>query len=351
MKKVFLFIVVFAFVFAFPLRCVAAVDAETVISDAGGAASSETPSNLVYHALSLIFSAFSENGKSIIAHCGGILAVCVCAGVMNSFKSSFPAVGSAGEYVSILALSAASFSAVNAVTVLVKQATMRFSQYLLSLLPVMTAMYVYGGSTGAAVSNATSIDLFCTVITVICNTVLTPLINVCLILSLTAAIPGCGSVQPIANGVKNLSASLTAFVFSILGFAVSVQTVISAAGDSYASRTVRFASGVFIPVIGNMVGEASRTVISAVAKAKSVIGFGGITALLTIVVPPAAVVVMYKLVILFCASSAKMLGCEKEAHLLYDINGIFGVLLAVMIGASLVGLLAITVFVCAGAKV
>jgi stage III sporulation protein AE len=176
------------------------------------------------------------------------------------------------------------------------------------------------------------------------------LVNICLILSLTAAIPGCGSVQPIANGIKNLSASLTAFVFSILGFAVSVQTVISAAGDSYASRTVRFASGVFIPVIGNMVGEASRTVLSAVAKAKSIIGLGGITALLTIVVPPVAVVVMYKLGILFCASSAKMLGCEKEAHLLYDINGIFGVLLAVMLGTSLVGLLAITVFVCAGAK-
>lgn len=351
MKKILFVTVALLFIFAFPLRCVAAVDAETVISDAGGETAESPPANLVHHALSLIFSAFSQNGKGVIAHCAGILAVCVCAGVMNSFKNSFPSLGSAGEYVSILALSAAAFSAVNAVTVFVKQATLRFSQYLLSLLPVMTAMYVYGGSTGAAAANATSIDLFCTVITVICNTVLTPLVNICLILSLTAAIPGCGSVQPIANGIKNLSASLTAFVFSILGFAVSVQTVISAAGDSYASRTVRFASGVFIPVIGNMVGEASRTVLSAVAKAKSIIGLGGITGLLTIVVPPVGVVVMYKLGILFCASSAKMLGCEKEAHLLYDINGIFGVLLAVMLGSSLVGLLAITVFVCAGAKV
>ena len=90
--------------------------------------------------------------------------------------------------------------------------------------------------------------------------------------------------------------------------------------------------------------------VTAVAKAKSVIGLGGITALLTIVLPPVAVVVMYKLGFLFCASAAKMIGCEKEARLLYDINGIFGVLLAVMLGASLVGLLAVTVFVCAGAK-
>lgn len=350
MKKTFLLLIAVFIVFSFPLRCSAQINAETVISDAGGETEKQIPANLLNHALSLIFSAFSESGKGIIGHCGGILAICVCAGVINSFKSSFPSMGNMGEYVSILALSAAAFSAVNSVTIFVQQATLRFSQYLLTLLPVMTTMYVYGGSTGAAVASATSVDLFCTVVTVICNTVLTPLINICLVLSLTAAIPGCGSVQPIASGIKNISASLTAFVFSILGFAVSVQTVISAAGDSYASRTVRFASGVFIPVIGNMVGEASRTVLAAVAKAKSVIGLGGITALLTIVLPPVAVVVMYKLGLLFCASAAKMIGCEKESRLLYDINGIFGVLLAVMLGASLVGLLAITVFVCAGVK-
>ena len=36
MKKWLLFIISFILVFGFPMRCVAAVDAETVISDAGG---------------------------------------------------------------------------------------------------------------------------------------------------------------------------------------------------------------------------------------------------------------------------------------------------------------------------
>ena len=36
MKKWLLFIIAFILVFVFPLRCAAAVDAETVISDAGG---------------------------------------------------------------------------------------------------------------------------------------------------------------------------------------------------------------------------------------------------------------------------------------------------------------------------
>ena len=45
-----------------------------------------------------------------------------------------------------------------------------------------------------------------------------------------------------------------------------------------------------------------------------------------------------------------MLGCEKEAGFLYDINGIFGILLAVMLGSAVVGLLAVTVFVCVGVK-
>lgn len=350
MKRFFIILLFFLIFLCLPLRAYAATDADTVITDAGGSTDTEMPASLISHAVSLIFSAFSSSGKGVVAHCAGILALCAVAGIINSFKNSFPALAGVCEYISILALSGAVFSAVSGVAAFVEQATLRFSQYLLSLLPVMTTMYVYGGSTGAAVASATSINLFCTVINVICNTVLTPLVNICLVLSITSALPGCSTVQPIASGIKNLSASLTAFVFSLLGFAVSVQTVISAAGDTYATRTVRFASGIFIPVIGNMVGEASRTVLSAVAKAKSVIGFGGIAALLTIVVPPVAVVVLYKMGILFCASAAKMLGCEKEAHFLYDINGIFGILLAVMLGSAIVGLLAVTVFVCVGVK-
>lgn len=350
MKKIFIITLVIIMFFMFPLKCFA-TDADTVISDAGGDTETLLPQSLISHAFSLIFGAFSETGKSVLGHCAGIMALCVTASLINTFKHSFPVLGEAGEYISVLLLSGTVFAAVNSVTKFVEQATLRFSEYLLTLLPVMTTMFVYGGSTGAAVANATSINLFCTVISVICNSVLTPIINICLILSLTSALPGCSSVQPIANGAKNLAASLTAFVFSVLGFAVSLQTIVSAAGDSYATRTIRFASGVFIPVIGNMVGEASRTVISAVAKAKSVIGFGGIAAIMSIVIPPVAVVVLYKIGILFCAAAARIMGCEKEAAFLYDINGIFGVLFAVMLGSSLVGLLAVIVFVCVGAPV
>ncbi len=343
MKKII--IITLILILLFPLTSIAA-EGEADTSD-----KTQMPQSLISHAFSLIFGAFSETGKSVVGHCIGILAMCVVAGLINTFKASFPVLGDAGEYISVLLLSGSVFSAVSGVTQYVEQATMRFSEYLLTLLPVMTTMFVYGGSTGAAVANATSINLFCTVISVICHSLLTPLVNICLVLSLTSALPGCASVRPISGGIKNLAATLTAFVFSVLGFAVSLQTIVSAAGDSYATRTVRFASGVFIPVIGNMVGEASRTVISAVAKAKSVIGLGGISAIMTIVIPPVAVVVLYKIGILFCAAAARLMGCEKEAAFLYDINGIFSLLFAVMLGSSLVGLLAVTVFVCVGAPI
>lgn len=349
MKKTFIVcLVVLLTVFTQISPC--ALGADDVIAEAGGVRE-EMPSSLIAHGISLIFSAFSGSGKGVIANCAAILALCVVSAITASFKNSFPPLGTAGEYISILALSGAVFGAVNNVVALVEQATLRFVQYLLTLLPVMTAMYAYGGSNSAAISSATSVNLFCTVITVICNTVLTPLVNICLTLSLTSALPGCGNIHPISNGIKNLSSSLTAFVFSILGFAVSVQTVISAAGETYATRTIRFASGVFIPVIGSMVGEASRTILASVKQAKSVIGSGGIIAVITLMIPPVAVVVLYKMGILLCAAAAKMMGCEKESAFLYDINGIFGILLAVTVGSTLVGLLAITVFVCTGAAV
>ncbi len=333
----------------FPLKA-AAAEASEIIIQAGGSTETETTQNVFLHGMSLIFSSAKQNGRSILACAGGLLAVMGVAGVFSALKNAYPALGSAGDYISVLTLSVSAFTAVTSVTHFVQQATLRFSEYLLTLTPVMTAMYAYGGSAGGAVASAVGVNMFCTVVTVICNTVLTPLINMCLILSLTSALPECSSVQPIANGIKNLAASLTAFVFSLLGFAVSMQTVIATAADTYTSRTVRFAAGVFIPVIGNMVGEAGKTVVAAVGKAKSVVGLGGITVLLGFFIPPVIVVILYKLCFLMCGSIAKMLGCEKESRLLYDINGIFGILLAVMLGSSLVGLLAFAVFICTGVK-
>jgi len=137
-------------------------------------------------------------------------------------------------------------------------------------------------------------------------------------------------------------------MFSIFGFTMYLQTVIASSADNYAYRSVRFASGVFIPVIGNMLGDASRTVLGSIGVIKSVVGAIGVTAVLSVVIPPLVLVLLYKFALLGCAILSRVLGCERESRFLYELNGIMNVLMALVIGVAVVLITAIAVFIRTG---
>jgi hypothetical protein len=70
--------------------------------------------------------------------------------------------------------------------------------------------------------------------------------------------------------------------------------------------------------------------------------------ILSAVIPPLIVVVMNKLMLLLCGITAKMLGCEREGALLYDLCGVLNVLLALVAGAGAVCIIALAVFMKTG---
>lgn len=353
MKKVLCVLIVLLAAAAVPVRCFAA-DEASIAEDmlrAAGAEDADPPANLTLYAIQLLFGAFGDNAGGVLKSCAAVLAAVVASGLIGSFKNVSPALSLACEYVSVLSLSAVTFGVVKSVFDYACTAIQRFAEYQLSMIPVTSALYVFGGSGTAAASSAASGSMFYTVITVISGTVLTPLLGISLVLSLAAALPGSANLQSVCGAVKNTAATFTAFVFSMLAFSLSVQTVIASAADSYAARTVRFASGVFIPVIGSMIGDAARTVISAAGTAKAAVGGIGIAAMMSVLLPPIAVVATYKLGLLFAAVCARVLGCERESKYLYDVNGILSVLLAVVIGTATVFILSMAVFIKTGASI
>lgn len=130
-----------------------------------------------------------------------------------------------------------------------------------------------------------------------------------------------------------------------MNFLLSFQTLFAAGKDTFALRTARFAGGNFIPVIGSLLGEASKTVYASAASIKSISGGAAIVALMTIILPPIITVIIYKFFVLFCAMLARLLGCERESGFLYDMNGLLGVLLGIVCGAASVFVIATGIFV------
>ena len=168
---------------------------------------------------------------------------------------------------------------------------------------------------------------------------------------MVGAIPGSVNLSSVNALVKNTATTVMAFVFTLLGFTLYLQTTVASASDNFVTRSVKFASGVFVPVIGNMLGDASRTVIASVSVIKGSVGTIGMVMILSAVLPPLLIVMLYKLMLLVCSICAKALSCERESALLYDIGSVLGVLMALIAGAGVICIIAMAVFIKTGVTV
>ena len=90
---------------------------------------------------------------------------------------------------------------------------------------------------------------------------------------------------------------------------------------------------------------------AAIGTVKSSVGYTGVAVLFFLIIPPIVTVILYKLAVLFTAIIARMLGCERESRMLYDINSILSVLMSVMIGVSAVFLISVALFIKTGVSV
>lgn len=315
--------------------------------------SGDSEINLFGKILSFLADAFKTGTVSALQSFALIMTVIVLSSVFSAFKWTTvnPSLHIAYEFVSVLALSGVTFSIFTGVFDFVQRALEALNNFMVSLLPVVSSLYVFGGNPAASAASNSALLLFFSLISTISAKFLMPFLQIAFALCLASALPGTVNLSSVSTLVKNTTTTVLAFIFSLFGFMMYLQTTIAAAADNYTYRTVRFASGVFVPVIGSILGDATRTVFGSIGVIKSTAGAIGITVILSIVIPPIVLVVFYKLALLGSAILSRVLGCERESHFLYELNGILNVLMALVVGSAVVLIIAIAVFIKTGVSV
>ena len=247
-----------------------------------------------------------------------------------------------------MALSGILYTALKTLFEMTRQAFLNLSVFLTSFLPVTASLYTMTGNTATAAAGTSMMLLFNTAVVALAERFLFPLLQVCFALSLVSAVPNGVSLQSIITLVKNTVTTLLAFAFTMFSAVLYFQTAITASADNLAYRSIRFASGVFIPVIGSVIGDASRTVNASIATVKSTVGYVGVAALAILLLPPIITAILYKFVVLLAAMAARILGCDRESRLLYDISSLLSVLMSTVIGVSAVFLISVAIFIKTG---
>ena len=200
----------------------------------------------------------------------------------------------------------------------------------IALVPMMGTLYAMGGNVAAAVANHGIMSAFLTVLeTVIAGTAL-PVAGICLCLGLLDALSGKGELRSLAALIKRTYTWCFSLLMLLLCGALGMQTTLAKGSDGLAMRTVRFAAGSFLPVVGGSVSEALRTVTGSVIYLRSVAGMAAVLVLFFVFLPVFVSVLLNRIVFLLGGAMAKLMGCDGEEKLLSELASVYGYFLAVI---------------------
>ena len=119
------------------------------------------------------------------------------------------------------------------------------------------------------------------------------------------------------------------FLFTLLSAVLALQNALAAAADSVTMRGVRFAAGSFIPVVGNLVGEASRTLSAGIALIKKECGVACVLIIVYLLARPVILLMIQKTALSAAGAVGTLLGETKCAGFIRGLASVWDLLLAI----------------------
>ena len=282
----------------------------------------------VFRTVGKIFGlTFAENLGLLARICGILVLSCTFRVAVGERK------GEAGGAISLIATLAI-------VLMLLEGEGTKFSQMehffdtvrglCVALIPLMGALYAMGGNVGAAVANHGVMSGFLAILETACSGVAVPLACMLVALALLDAITGKSSLQSLASLIKRTFTLGLSFFMMLLTFVLGLQHTLAKGSDTLALRTVRFAAGSFLPVVGGSVSEALRTVSGSVAYLRGTVGVGGILVVFFIFLPTFLSVALTRLAFSLSGAVAGLFSCTREQRFLTELSSIWGYFLAII---------------------
>lgn len=212
------------------------------------------------------------------------------------------------------------------------------------LIPIVSGIYLSGGNAATASVSTAVLVASTSAIENVCVSALTPVVYICFGFVAVSALGGGVDTSGIAKTLRNGYITVVTLCGLIITSMLTFQSTIAAASDSLAARTVKFAVGNLVPIVGGSVGDSLRTVGASLSLIKSTVGVVSVFAIISITLPPIVSLLMSRFMINLSSGVAGLLGCAREKKLLDDMRGIYDVICAVVAASSVQFIIILTVF-------
>ncbi len=274
----------------------------------------------------------------------GIIVIS-CALKMSADSLSNEMLSSVCEYLSLLSIALAVWQSVSSAWRSCEELISSVTVFTSSMLPVMSALYTAGGNITTGAVRYAGMSALLTFLENFCALCLYPALRICFCFAIVNAVSNAVDLSPVITTVKNTVSFLLVFVMTLLSSVLAFQSSLTQSADSLLARTVKFAIGSFVPVVGGAVSEAMRTVTGSLGVIKSSVGVISVAVIILMLLPPLLELIVCRISLSFLSAASKMLGSAKVGTFLSDIKGIFDVALALSASAGVFGIFCFTLLI------
>ena len=215
--------------------------------------------------------------------------------------------------------------------------------FMLSLIPVMSALIASGGFNLANAGYTTMLFFFCQLVVRICSEIFVPIMSMYFALSITGSIMPDVSLSSLLQGIKKfVSWGLALLTTGFVSF-LSIQTVVNVNADKLGFKTAKFLVGSFVPAIGTAISDALSTAYGCIGLIKNTLGGFGIVIIILSFMP-----ILLKLSLwYFCLNITKelclIIDAKEISKVLNGASFCVGILISVCFAIGLVLIVSVAV--------
>lgn len=279
--------------------------------------------------------------KEASSVCLGIVAVTMAVSLLDTFPGvSKKTVNLAGCIGIALTLLRSTDSLIN----LASTTVIEISEYGKLLLPVMTAaMASQGGiTTSAAIYAGTA--FFDTLLTSVIRKLLMPMIYLFILMSVASSAVGEDILKKLCNTIKwVITWSLKTILYVYTGY-IGISGVVSGTTDAAALKAAKLTISGVVPVVGNILSDASEAVLVSAGTIKNAAGIYGLFAILAIWIGPFVQIGTHYLLLKAVSGICSVFSSSTATELVKSFSTALGLLLAMTGSICLMLLISLVCF-------
>lgn len=273
--------------------------------------------------------------------CAAVIAVQLLVSLISGFS------GIAQKTVSltgVIALSLLLLSPSKALITLGIDTINAFSEYNKLLLPVLTAALASQGGTVTSAALYSGTVVLDTILTALMTKVITPLLYAYIVVGIS-----CVAIdEKILKQLLDLIKWVITWVLKIVAYLftgyMGITGVICGTVDSSAIKAAKLTISGTVPVIGNIISDASEAVLVGVGVVKNSTGIYGALVVLAIWIAPFLKVGVQYLLLKITAGVSALIGDKKMVAVVFHFSSAMGFVLAMIGVACILQLISIVCF-------